>query len=258
VISVVSAALTVNTAAVAQNIFDTLIGVRPPPSATPVPPTAGTAGRPPLSITVRPQSTPLTAAGSTTAYCVRICDGRYFPLPRLASPEATPAKLCNSLCPTSRTKIYWGSTIERSVTSDHSRYLDLDTAFAFREALAANCTCNGKDVFGTAPISISADITLREGDVVAFEDGFYVFRGSRRDDHAAFTPANDYSALPKDLQAWLAAAEIGRGRATGAGSELRLRTHIIVRPVPAKAPPASRSPASHNSPIDLDSFRAKP
>ena len=64
----------------------------------------------------RQQSAPASAprvAGSGPAYCVRSCDGKYFPLTMRGN--ATPAQLCQAFCPASATKVYYGSRRDRSI-----------------------------------------------------------------------------------------------------------------------------------------------
>jgi hypothetical protein len=114
-------------------------------------------------------------AGPSVAYCVRLCDGRFFPLPHLNT--ATPVQQCNTLCPASRTKIFSGSEISRSVAVDGSRYAALANAFVYRTQLIPNCTCNGRDSFGLARVDIDADATLRTGDIVATDSGPKTFTG---------------------------------------------------------------------------------
>ena len=59
-----------------------------------------------------PQARPRYAGGQ--AYCVRTCDGRYFPLP--ASDNQSRAASCNSFCPASETKVVYGSDIDGAAT----------------------------------------------------------------------------------------------------------------------------------------------
>lgn len=120
------------------------------------------------------QQLPVEASPSV-AYCVRLCDGRFFPLPHLNA--ATPVQQCNTLCPASRTKIFSGSEIGRSVGADGSRYAALANAFIYRTKLVPNCTCNGRDSFGLAHVDIDADATLRTGDIVATDSGPKTFTG---------------------------------------------------------------------------------
>jgi hypothetical protein len=112
-------------------------------------------------------STPQRSAGGQS-YCVRLCDGRHFPIQHNAN--AGPAQLCNSLCPAAETKVFSGSEIGRSTARDGNRYSSLQNAFAYRTRIVSSCTCNGKDSFGTATIDASADPTLRKGDIVATTD----------------------------------------------------------------------------------------
>jgi Protein of unknown function (DUF2865) len=114
------------------------------------------------------------SSGRSVTYCVRLCDGRFFPVQ--AAKGASAAQLCHAFCPASPTRIFSGSEIRYAVATDGSRYGHLANAFAYRKRLAPDCTCNGKDNFGLAPIAASADPTLRAGDVVVAERG----RGSPR------------------------------------------------------------------------------
>ena len=106
--------------------------------------------------------------GRAVAYCVRLCDGRYFPMSRHAN--ATPAQMCNAFCPAAKTQVFNGSEIDHAVASTGARYADLDNAFVYRQKLVPGCTCNGKDAFGLAKIDVASDPTLRPGDIVATGD----------------------------------------------------------------------------------------
>jgi Protein of unknown function (DUF2865) len=126
-------------------------------------------------------------AGSTghgVAYCVRLCDGQHFPLEARVM-NATPVEACRSMCPASKTKVFYGAEIEHSVAKDGSRYTDLDTAFVYRKQLVANCTCNGKDALGLAPYDLPSDPTLRPGDIVATKTGLMAYTGNPAQ---AYTP----------------------------------------------------------------------
>jgi hypothetical protein len=122
----------------------------------------------------RPRST-----GSAQAYCVRSCDGRYFPIS--ASDGQSRAASCNSFCPSSETKVVYGSNIDSAATETGKPYSELPNAFRYRNELVAGCTCNGKDQVGLAPVKIENDPTLRKGDIVAGADGLMVAgRGADR------------------------------------------------------------------------------
>jgi len=127
--------------------------------------------------------------GGGQAYCVRTCDGRYFPL--AATGNESKAEACNSFCPASETKVvYGGGSIDSAATEDGEPYSELPNAFRYRDELVAGCTCNGKDSTGLAAVRIEDDPTLRKGDIVAGKDGLMaVSRGpDRRGASLNFTP----------------------------------------------------------------------
>jgi hypothetical protein len=115
------------------------------------------------------------SVASGVAYCVRLCDGRYFPVQHHRA--SSPAEMCRALCPASPTNIFRGGEIARAIAADGTRYVALRNAFVYRERIVPGCTCNGKTSFGLAPVAISADPTLRAGDAVATADGALVFTG---------------------------------------------------------------------------------
>jgi hypothetical protein len=108
------------------------------------------------------------AASSGPAFCVRSCDGKYFPLMRGA---ASPTQLCQAFCPASPTRIFFGSNIDNAYAATGERYADSENAFAYRKALRADCTCNGHNPAGLAPVDLAIDGSLRSGDVLATADG---------------------------------------------------------------------------------------
>lgn len=110
--------------------------------------------------------------GGGQAFCVRTCDGRYFPLPAAAGESR--AASCNSFCPASETKVVYGGTIDSAATESGKPYSELPNAFRYRKELVAGCTCNGKDQFGLAQVKIERDPTLRKGDIVAEPGGLMV------------------------------------------------------------------------------------
>ena len=123
------------------------------------------------------------------AYCVRSCDGRYFPI--AGSDNQSRAASCNSFCPASETKLVYGSTIDSAATETGKPYSELPNAFRYRNEIVAGCTCNGKDPVGLARLKIEDDPTLRKGDIVASTDRLMtVGRGAdRRGAALNFSPA---------------------------------------------------------------------
>jgi hypothetical protein len=143
--------------------------------------------------------------GPTKAFCVRTCDGHYFPV--RAHPGFTVAQACHAFCPASETRIYSGSNIDYAQASDGSRYAALANAYAYRKHLVAGCTCNGSTPFGLAHIDAKSDPTLRPGDVVVTQNGLMAFNGNRNTD-APFTPVESYARFSKSYRDKLSALKV--------------------------------------------------
>ena len=148
-----------------------------------------------------PPPRPMATAGSGPAFCVRSCDGKYFPL--LARGGTTPAQMCQAFCPASATKVFFGSSIDGASSAAGERYADSDNAFAYRKALRADCTCNGRDPAGLAPVDLALDTSLRPGDVLATSSGLVAYSGVRANQNAEFTPIASYPGLTTDVRARL-------------------------------------------------------
>jgi hypothetical protein len=141
----------------AQNIFDFLFGgfQRQQPQQQAPPPSGAI-----------PEN---SYGGGGQAFCVRLCDGRYFPLQ--PHPSASPSQLCSAFCPATQTRIFRGGEIQHAVAQDGMRYPEIKNAFLYRKTLVAGCTCNGKDSFGLMTLDANNDPTLQPGDTVATPDG---------------------------------------------------------------------------------------
>jgi len=144
-------------------------------------------------------------------FCVRLCDGRYFPIQR--SNAMNPAQLCSSFCPAAETRMFSGAGIDHAVANDGSRYASLRNAFAYRERVVDNCTCNGRDPYGLVTLNATDDPSLRPGDIVATNEGFVAFNGNGRR-NAEFTPIESYSGLPAEWRQRLAQTRISPNNAT--------------------------------------------
>ena len=142
------------------------------------------------------------ASGSGPAFCVRSCDGKYFPLMR---GNATPVQMCQAFCPASTTKVYFGSSIEGASSVTGERYADSENAFAYRKALRADCTCNGRNPAGLAPVDLMLDSSLRPGDVIATTSGLVAYSGVRgaTGQNPDFTPVASYPGLTAEVRARL-------------------------------------------------------
>ena len=122
----------------------------------------------------QPQYSPRRLA-SRTAYCVRTCDGRYFPAPAAANQSR--AEICKNFCPAAETKVFYGPSIDDAAGDTGKSYGELPNAYKYRTELVAGCTCNGSDPVGLAKIKIEDDKTLRRGDLFVEPDGVKVATG---------------------------------------------------------------------------------
>jgi hypothetical protein len=117
--------------------------------------------------------------------------------------------MCQAFCPASPTKVYFGSAIDGATAASGERYAESENAFAFRKALRADCTCNGRDPAGLAPIDLALDNSLRPGDVIATTDGLVAYSGSKDGSQGAeFTPIASYPGLTSEVRARLNAMKV--------------------------------------------------
>lgn len=194
----------------------------------------------------QPPATPprAVAGGSGPAFCVRSCDGKYFPLTRGA---ASPVQMCQAFCPASATKVFYGSNIDGAAGASGERYADSENAFAYRKALRADCTCNGRNSAGLAPVDLSLDNSLRAGDVVATTDGLVAYSGARADGQTGeFTPIASYPGLTASVRARLGEMKVAPVTADIANDAAPPTATISAAPLPPVAKPARDKRASAN------------
>jgi hypothetical protein len=196
----------------AQGIFERIFGgLRRAVEAPRMPPNVPAFVDPLTSLAnaINPRPSQRVETGPAKAFCVRTCDGRYFPVQAHAGVSA--AESCRSFCPASQTRLYSGGNIDYAVANDGSRYADLDNAFVYRKQLVTGCTCNGRDAFGLAHVDVNADATLRPGDVVATKSGLLAFTGAKKGDKnnvADFTPVDAYRGLSQSARDKLSQVKI--------------------------------------------------
>lgn len=191
--------LALSAPASAQGIFERIFGGLRHAVEAPRPPANISAFADPFATLGNAINPPQQRAGLGTghAFCVRSCDGHFFPVQSRRGLSA--AESCNAFCPASKTVLYSGSTIDYAVANDGSRYADLDNAFVYRKQLVDGCTCNGRDHFGLARMDVKSDPTLRPGDVVATKSGLMAFTGTTNK-IADFTPVDTYRGLSKSAR----------------------------------------------------------
>jgi hypothetical protein len=176
-ISIATAALTASVAlapriASAEGLFDFLFGGGQKQQQQKAPPQANLFADP-FGLNQQPAAPPrpVASSGSGPAFCVRSC----------------------------------GSTIEAAASGNGEHYADSENAFAFRKALRADCTCNGRDPAGLAPVDLTLDASLRQGDMIATTNGLVAYSGARvgAGQTAEFIPIASYPGLTADVRARL-------------------------------------------------------
>jgi hypothetical protein len=234
VAGVALATVGVSDTAKAQGLFDALRsifgGSRPP--AQRIEPPMLLDGFPEDGIRAAPGE-----GGPYVAYCVRLCDGRYFPLPRnTGSQSMTPDKICSAMCPAAATKIFSGTNISRAVANDGKNYSSMKNAFVYREKMVDGCSCSSGASTGTAALDVEQDPTLRRGDIVVTRDGPKVFTGDSRLPHkpSDFVPADGYKGLPKSVRQELSEMRVAE--------EVTSAPAVLTRAAPALVPPTILPP----------------
>jgi hypothetical protein len=225
----------------AEGLFDFFFGGARP-QARPAPPAQATFFADPSSMSPAQQA-PLppraVVANSGPSFCVRSCDGKYFPLMR---GNASPVQMCQAFCPASPTKVFYGSSIDSAYAQSGERYADSENAFAYRKELRADCTCNGRDPAGLAPVDLTLDSSLRPGDVIATTDGLVAYSGVRvgNDQTPEYTPVASYPGLTAEVRARLNEMKVAPVRAEIAGDPPLTTGTVSSAPLPPAQKPAPR------------------
>lgn len=224
-------------------------------------------------VTVRPtapqsnESQGRTATGENVAgpraYCVRTCDGFFFPAGPAMSGEGRLAQQssCSAMCPGAEVALYTiarQGSIEDAVGPQGRTYSALRTAFRFRQTVDRACTCQGAATNGLARLPITRDFTLRAGDVVVTESGVRVFRGAARFPYRSqdFVEARTYGRLPADIRRRVAEIQAGiQARDSGTAAPVA-RTGRLGAIAPAQPQPVAVPAVLDQTPVTAASANA--
>ena len=220
----------------AEGLFDLFFGGLQKQQQHQAPPQANFFADPSQQPAAPPR--PVASSGGP-AFCVRSCDGKYFPLTR---GNASPVQMCQAFCPASPTKVFFGSNIDNATAISGERYADSENAFAYRKALRADCTCNGRDAAGLAPVDLTLDASLRAGDVIATTDGLVAYSGIKVGNNQSpeFIPVASYPGLTAEVRARLGDMKVAPVAADAIGNEAP-NSDLIAPVMPAPKPAPTRN-----------------
>ncbi|MGH6923918.1 MAG: DUF2865 domain-containing protein [Propylenella sp.] len=92
------------------------------------------------------EATPKPRSTALRTWCVRSCDGYYFPISYSTTRDRLDADntACQWMCPAAEAELFFhfgGEGPEQMRSLSGKAYAELDTAFAYRTALDRSCTC---------------------------------------------------------------------------------------------------------------------
>lgn len=171
------------------------------------------------------------SASGSRSYCVRECDGYFFPVGvySSASDTASHQRTCNKLCPGAKTTLYvmrsGSDKIEDAVAArGGTLYTRLISTLQRRGDTDKECSCHASGAAETPASAIYHDFTLRRGDAVMTPHGMEVFHGGA---HYPYTTSDFRSLaetrdLPERTRRMLATLERASKHGRG-GNERRAK-----------------------------------
>ncbi len=133
--------------------------------------------------------TNIARTSQPTAYCVRMCDGYYFPVGTGYDNFDKHEAACNSVCPSAQTRVYVASNGTDDIGKASHRgqvYAKLGTAFSYRQQRSKTCSCNAASSAGGLGMfspTYENDTTLSRGDVIVTNIGLKAFKGGESFPH---------------------------------------------------------------------------
>ena len=143
---------------------------------------------------------------SSRTFCVRSCDGYYFPVGPITTGggRRAQADACNAMSPAAAVRLYSArnGAIETARSETGQIYGATATAFRYRERLEPGCSCQAGVNQGLARLAMAQDFTLRTGDLVVMDAGVRIFRGGGRFPYQPrdFVTARAYGRLSPDMR----------------------------------------------------------
>ncbi len=185
-----------------------------------------------------------SASNSYGQYCVRTCDGKFFPVNRGGRKDISLDKICSAMCPAAQTKIFSGAGIDRAVASDGQKYSAIPNAFAYRAQIVDNCTCNGRDPFGVERVDLDNDPTLQKGDLVSRPDGFSIYGGTPGN----YTPIEKSGMSPAFVKQFIAIKILADNPHATFAKTMPVVTSVVGTPPPEASAAIQEPDANTNAP----------
>ncbi len=157
------------------------------------------------------EQTSIARVSQPTAYCVRMCDGYYFPVGTGYDNFDKHEAACNSVCPSAQTRVYVAPSGSDDIGKASHRgqaYAKLGTAFSYRQQRSKTCSCNAASPAGGLGMfspTYENDTTLTRGDVVVTNIGLKAFTGGGHFPHRTneFIAASSAKSLTSKERATL-------------------------------------------------------
>ena len=184
---------------------------------------------------------------SGVAYCVRLCDGYFFPLSRPGANLAELQTSCSNLCPSAQTRLYSAPAGSEGIEQAKSRgeaYTSLANAFLHRTKVSKACTCTAVG-YGLETQDTMTDATFKRGDVFVAEKGLKIYRGLDPDHIRPrdFVPLQTSNLLPASERRKLSELmlrTVPRERASpGAGERRSAESAAVFTPLKTQGPNGS-------------------
>jgi hypothetical protein len=198
---------------------------------------------PTLRFTVRPKAEAKAERGGSVGerhYCVRTCDGFYFPLAGRGS--TSKAEMCRALCPAAATEVYrlgaGADSFESAVSERGKPYASLPNALAYRKSLKPGCSCRGSAATAMS-VTITHDPTLAHGDIVVTQKGVHVFAGNGKFPHrdGDFIHYRSYRGLSREVATMLSLID-----RPFRAAELKQTLDLRPQPAATSGPKSARAP----------------
>ncbi len=206
------------------------------------------------TIITPPGAQPPGIGGDTyRTVCVRTCDGFYFPISYSTTPASFPQdeQVCQRMCPASEVVLYShrnpGEDIAQAISTGGRTYSELPSAFAFRKAFNAACSCRAPGQTWAEALKHLEDNTLERGDIVVTEEQAKLL--SQPADQRGKGAPKGKGAQPKGAAPTSGAPVSGAPAATPAASTRPTnRMAASVRSAPSARPSSPRTDLRNDSP----------